>query len=126
MNSFLNLIRPIITEDQIRLGRNYDGGYVVNKKAIENANLISLGINDDWSFEEDFYKQTGNKIFMFDGSVNLKLFRKNYLRAILDMISLKFILKIILRGEFMKEIFFKYKLFKSFKIFTAKENVKLS
>ena len=78
MSKFLNLIRPIITDDQIRLGRNLDGGYVVNKKAIENASLISLGINDDWSFEEDYYNQTGNKISMYDGSSNLKKIKRNF------------------------------------------------
>jgi len=123
MSNFLNLIRPIITDDQIRLGRNFDGGYVVNKKAIKNANLISLGINDDWSFEEDYDKYTSKKIFMYDGSVNLNLFKRNYLKAILEIFSLKCILKIIIKREFFKDVISKYQIYKSFKIFTAKENV---
>jgi hypothetical protein len=123
MSNFLNLIRPIITDDQIRLGRNYDGGYVVNKKAIENASLISLGINDDWSFEEDYHKQNGNKIFMYDGSINHRLFKKNFLIAILDIFSLKFLLKILLRRNCIKVIISKYQLYKSFIQFTAKENI---
>jgi hypothetical protein len=123
MRNFLNLIRPIITDDQIRLGRNFDGGYVVNKKAIKNANLISLGINDDWSFEEDFYNQTGNKVFMYDGSINLNFFKRNFYIAILEIISLKFILKIIIRRNFFKDIISKYQLYKSFKIFITKKNI---
>lgn len=123
MSNFLNLIRPIITDDQIRLGRNYDGGYVVNKKAIENASLISLGINDDWSFEEDYDKQNGNKIFMYDGSINHRLFKRNFLIAILDIFSLKFMLKILLRRNCIKDFISKYQLYKSFKKFTAKENI---
>ena len=41
--------------DLIRIGRDYDGGYLVSKSDIEKTDvLIGLGINDDWSFEEDF------------------------------------------------------------------------
>ena len=44
--------------DLIRIGRDYDGGYLVSKSDIEKTDeLIGLGINDDWSFEEDFLSQ---------------------------------------------------------------------
>jgi hypothetical protein len=41
--------------DLLRLGRDYDGGYLVSSAdVIQTEMLISLGINDDWSFEEKF------------------------------------------------------------------------
>jgi hypothetical protein len=124
MSNFLNLIRPIITNDRIRLGRDYDGGYVVNEKAIKNANLISLGINDDWSFEQDYDKQTSNKIFMYDGSVNLNIFKRKYISAIWDIFSLLFFIKTVLIKNSLKDLISKYTLYKSFKLITSKENIK--
>jgi hypothetical protein len=60
---------------------------------------------------------------MFDGSINLKNLKRNFYIAILEIISLKFILKIIIRREFFKDLISKYKLYKSFKIFTKKKNI---
>jgi hypothetical protein len=41
--------------DLVRLGKNNDGGYLVCKNSIEVSDcLISFGINDDFSFEENF------------------------------------------------------------------------
>jgi hypothetical protein len=38
--------------DLMRVGRPYDGGYVVPRSALITADYkISVGINDDWSFE---------------------------------------------------------------------------
>lgn len=42
----------------IRIGRPNDAGYVVNSRSVGNSDrLIGLGINDDSSFEEDFYSR---------------------------------------------------------------------
>jgi hypothetical protein len=44
-----------------RIGKDNDGGYLVCPRSIkETSSLISLGINDDWSFEEDFLKKNKN------------------------------------------------------------------
>ena len=41
--------------DLVRIGKKYDGGYLVSQSDIEKSEiLIGLGINDDWSFEIDF------------------------------------------------------------------------
>lgn len=93
MNKLLNLIKPIITDDQVRVGRDTDGGYVINKSAMNNAKLISLGIWNDWSFEENFLNYSSNGIIMYDGSVGKKVFLKDFLNDILEMISLKFFIK---------------------------------
>ena len=53
--SFDKILKPKYNYDLIRIGRDNDGGYLVEKKSLENTqSLISLGISDDWSFEEQF------------------------------------------------------------------------
>ena len=50
-----SFLKPFSCEDLVRVGRDYDGGYVVNLKDIQSADgLISLGISHDWSFEKQF------------------------------------------------------------------------
>ena len=64
-------------KDLIRVGKKNDGGYLVSKFDVEKSDiLISLGISDDWSFEEDFQKIKDVIIFAYDGSVNTKIFLK--------------------------------------------------
>ena len=42
----------------IRLGKDNDGGYLICKHSLEEAScLISFGIDDDYSFEEDFKEE---------------------------------------------------------------------
>lgn len=44
---------PHDVEDLVRVGRPFDGGYVLPRSALMAAqHLISVGINDDWSFEQ--------------------------------------------------------------------------
>lgn len=63
--------------DLLRVGRDYDGGYVISESLMRRTSiLLSFGINDDWSFEEDFCRRTGVTCFGFDFSVNRTLFRK--------------------------------------------------
>ena len=57
---------------KLRLGKDYDGGYVIVE--ITNVNyttLLSGGILNDISFEEDFINKYPNvKTFAFDGTIN--------------------------------------------------------
>ena len=51
----------------IRLGRDNDGGYLVGSKTIkETKSLLSFGILDDCSFENDFKKKNSVEVFCFD------------------------------------------------------------
>ena len=51
----------------IRLGRDNDGGYLIGFNSIKSAKtLISFGILDDCSFENDFKKNNPVGIFCFD------------------------------------------------------------
>ncbi len=50
-----------------RIGRNNDGGYLVSENTIrETEFLVSLGINEDWSFEKSFYNIKNVKIHCYD------------------------------------------------------------
>lgn len=53
----------------IRLGRNCDGGYVMPEELI-NDNLLTCGIADEISFEEDYIKRVKYpNIHCFDGTI---------------------------------------------------------
>jgi hypothetical protein len=58
--------------NKIRLGKDYDGGYIIVDIPDINYNvLIAGGICNDISFEEDFINKYSNvKCFAFDGTIN--------------------------------------------------------
>ena len=71
------------TKDLIRVGKENDGGYLVSKKDIKNADvLVGLGINDDWSFEEEFRNIKDVPVYAYDGSIDAKQFFKNFVKSI--------------------------------------------
>jgi hypothetical protein len=57
---------------KVRLGNKGDGGYVVLDEVCKNSSrLYSYGVGNDISFEEDFYhRYSGNKIRLFDHTVD--------------------------------------------------------
>ncbi len=72
------------TNDLIRIGRDFNGGYLVSRADVDATDcLIGLGINDDWSFEENFKKLNDVEVLAYDGSVGQKLF---FTRVIKDII----------------------------------------
>jgi hypothetical protein len=74
---------PFQNDSLIRLGRNNDGGYIVAAEDILVADvLVSFGVNDDWSFEEQFLAQNPVPLFAFDGSMGLQKFMKAFKRSI--------------------------------------------
>jgi hypothetical protein len=49
------IFQPFHCDELIRLGKNNDGGYLVNKQdVLKSTKLLSLGIGEDCSFEEAF------------------------------------------------------------------------
>ncbi len=53
-----NFLIPSHQQTLSRMGVNKDGGYIVNEKLINNSNiLISFGMGDEFSFENDFLKK---------------------------------------------------------------------
>lgn len=68
----LEAFRPAVVEDLIRLGREGDGGYVVSARTVDSADVIvGLGVNTDWSFEDDCMKRRPRaRLYGVDGSVS--------------------------------------------------------
>lgn len=72
--------------DLVRVGKNHDGGYLIPESDIERSEvLLSLGINDDWSFETDFHRYRNAPVFAFDASVNQRFFFQRVLKTSLRL-----------------------------------------
>ncbi|CAM3897608.1 hypothetical protein SMNI109538_18995 [Smaragdicoccus niigatensis] len=70
-------LKPAGTYDLVRLGRNHDGGYLVDRRdVLASTALISLGINDDWSFENDFLTMNPVPLDAYDGSVSPRIYAR--------------------------------------------------
>lgn len=69
--------------DLIRLGGSHDGGYLVSKPDVMKSNyLISLGIADDWRFEEDFLAIKPVYIRAYDASISATYFLKRTFQSL--------------------------------------------
>ena len=98
-------------KDLVRIGKKNDGGYLVsNADILKSDLLIGLGINNDWSFEEDFHKTQKLDILAYDGSV----FPKNWIKSSI---------KLLLRLRFSQALML-MRLYVNFKKFFGLENVK--
>jgi len=92
--------------DLVRIGRDFDGGYLVSKLDIEKTDLlIGLGICDDWSFEEHFVLQNDVEVVAYDASVNFRFWLK---RVLIETIKNPFNLY-ALKKYFSYKVFFKGK-----------------
>lgn len=61
-----NFLLPLKVKKMIRMGRDFDGGYIVCADTLKKCkNLISLGVGDDTSFERDFDKINNSKKFFY-------------------------------------------------------------
>ena len=70
-------LRPKKGADLIRIGRDYDGGYLVDKRSVNSSDfLLSFGIYDDWSFEKSFKSIVDVPVIAFDSSVGQSFFLK--------------------------------------------------
>lgn len=78
-------LRPVECESLIRLGNLSDGGYVVDQYSITSADyILSFGLNDDWSFENDIFLKFKKLSFVYDASVNNMFFLKRALKSSLS------------------------------------------
>ena len=65
------IFEPFYCADLIRLGKDNDGGYLVNKEDVLKAEkLLSFGVSNDISFEEDFAKLNACPIDAYDGTIS--------------------------------------------------------
>ena len=78
-----SFLKPKKKFNLIRLGNKFDGGYLVDKNSIlSSKNLLSFGINDDWSFEKDFLKYQNIPLYAFDYSIGKYVFFIRFLESL--------------------------------------------
>lgn len=103
--------KPKASYTLARLGKDNDGGYLINKESIEQTKLLlSFGICDDFSFEVDFKKHNNCPIIAIDPTSTNKFFLK---KIIFNLLRFEF-------KNFLSSIFNFYN-FKKF--FNEKENL---
>lgn len=130
MQNSLESLKPLFLNDLIRVGSAFDGGYLINERTINRSKyLMSFGVNDDWSFEEDFLNRKPNlEVFCFDYSVSKQVFWNNALDALRKIFSGKFswlLLSFKAREARQMLSLLRYwtKLLFRFSLFFGKENV---
>jgi hypothetical protein len=63
----IDFLSPVPIQDKVRIGSNYDGGYVVYNKVLADTDvLLNYGVGWETSFEEHFNELTGGSVLMFD------------------------------------------------------------
>tara|TARA_Y100000590_G_scaffold469349_1_gene656428 strand:+ start:8749 stop:9519 length:771 start_codon:yes stop_codon:yes gene_type:complete len=63
--------KPKFQYDLIRLGKDNDGGYLVEKNSVINSDiLISAGISWDFSFEKDYINLNNKSVSCYDHTIN--------------------------------------------------------
>jgi hypothetical protein len=88
----LKELKPKHLYDLLRIGRNNDGGYLVEKDSFKASKaLISFGLSFDWSFEKDFYKFHPNApIHCYDHTVKYSAIKKFSYRSLLNIFNKKY------------------------------------
>lgn len=81
---------PMRPRSLIRLGRDNEGGYLVDPIDVDQSDvLVSFGINDDWSFEKAFVKRKNIPLLAYDATLNFRFLRRRITQAIRKLNPLK-------------------------------------
>ena len=75
----------------LRIGPKKDGGYVIDKRIINQTKiLVTCGLNDDWEFEKDYIKYNNQaKVLAFDHTIDKNFWVKRFKKDIIAFIKLK-------------------------------------
>lgn len=129
LNKSLNYIAPLKTNDLIRMGNKKDGGYIVSQKPLKKVDLLlSFGMSDNWSFEEDFLRLNNkNIIHIYDHTVGYFSFIKILLKTLKRFFYFKSKMKDI-KNKFLSLLSYhkikKNKKIKHFQIKVSNKNLK--
>jgi hypothetical protein len=114
------IFKPINEYDLIRLGKDNDGGYLVEKNSLSDAkSLISMGLGYDWSFEKDFLSVKDCAIHCYDPTIKYSTIKKFSRRSIINLFKIKNLLNKDLLKDTINNIF----LYNSYKKFFKKKVV---
>ena len=91
LDSSYDYLKPFDENDLIRLGKKGDGGYIISKKSLEaDKCLLTFGMSNDWSFEEDFVRHNSqNFVNIYDHTVNLNFFLHRLYKSIKRLLYFK-------------------------------------
>lgn len=70
--SMLTPLNCANAEGKQRVGRFGDGGYIIPRKLPPMSGLLSYGVGDDISFENEFVKKFNVNAYLYDHTVNLQ------------------------------------------------------
>ena len=93
------ILWPSACEGLQRLGRDYDGGYLVNITDVQSSDfLVSCGIYDDWSFEQDFLVAASQRssipsLIALDPTVGKGFFWRRVQRSLPRVLKPKLVLR---------------------------------
>ncbi len=75
----------------VRLGRKFDGGYVIDKRVINKTKvIIACGLEAEWSFEKEFQKHNEDcKVIAFDHTVDKKFWIDRFLKDFISLLLLR-------------------------------------
>lgn len=74
-------LRPYRIPELVRLGRDFDGGYLIDDRCIGDADcVVSIGIGDDWSFEKGFRSRSLAPIIAIDATTSRWMFIRRHCR----------------------------------------------
>jgi hypothetical protein len=114
----LKKLHPIQIDDLVRIGNNFDGGYILSKRQIDATSvLLSFGINHDWSFETDFVNRNHAGLYAFDHSVSASFFERESKHYFKFMLLFSIFLKFSKAKEHRENALYfsnKYREFKNF------------
>ena len=97
-------------EDLVRIGSKDDGGYLISETDLKKSDaLLSFGVDVNWEFEEEFFKNNNLPVYAYDASTNFLLFVRRAIGS-------------FLRYDFKKSFFFLIGYIKLRKFFTGKKN----
>jgi len=83
---------PNATNNLVRLGDDFDGGYVVDKTSVEAADImIALGVGDSWAFEKDCLAMRSMPLEAYDATVGPAWYWREFGRSLLVAFNHKFV-----------------------------------
>jgi hypothetical protein len=117
-------LKPQHEYDLIRLGQDNDGGYLVDKKSIDDSkSLITLGLGFDWTFEKNYYAFHGRPVYCYDHSVNYSSIKKRCRKLLSSYLFRVFKPRYFLQKNFFKFLYRDIFLYKNYKDFFKNSNV---